>query len=125
MIVLAFIQWWYGRGWAEQGRAFFKRIDMVANSFSLGILVKTWFSPWKQMITTTSRNSSIEYRFRASVDNLVSRVVGFVVRSIVMFAAVVMMAVMGVACIVTVLIWPFLPVLPMLLLLISAVGVPW
>jgi hypothetical protein len=125
MMVLAFIQWWYGLGWAEQGRSINRRVTAIARSFSVGIIIRTLFAPWKQMITSTSRTSSLEYRFRAAVDNLVSRTVGFVVRSLVLLTAVILMGLVGAASIIGVVLWPVAPILPLMLLIISAVGKIW
>lgn len=123
MILLAFFQWWYGRGWAEQGRAIFTRTDKISKTFSVGILFKTWFAPWKQVVSYTSHTTSLENRFRASVDNLVSRVVGGFVRTMVMFAAILVMLIAAIAGVIVVLIWPTIPLLPVLLAAV-ALGLP-
>lgn len=120
MIVLAFIQWWYGAGWAEQGHAMVRRIESIADNFSLGILFKTWFAPWKQIVSYKDRNMSLDNRFRAGVDNLVSRVVGFMVRSVVMLTALLCMSGLTVIAAVLLIVWPVIPLVPVILVLAAS-----
>lgn len=125
MIIFALLNWWYGSGWSSQGRVFIRRIQRVSNTFSLAILTRTWFEPWKQTITYTDHNTSLENRFRAGVDNFVSRIIGFLVRTAVIFAALVSICLLGVLAVVILIVWPIVPLLPLLLIAVSAGVRPW
>jgi hypothetical protein len=107
MLVGSFLTWWYGVGWARVARSLMPRTKGVLASFSAGQLLKTLFQPWRRIITYPGR--SLEDRFRAIGDNLVSRVIGFAVRVIVLLAAVVMLIVIAILTVLEIIIWPLLP----------------
>jgi hypothetical protein len=107
MLVGSFLSWWYGAGWARIMHSLGPRMRGVLDSFSVRQLLRTLFAPWRRIITYPGR--SLEDRFRAIGDNLFSRAVGFVVRLIVLLAAVVMLIIIAVLTLVEIVIWPLLP----------------
>lgn len=107
-MVIELIKWWYGSGWLK---ALTKTIDWangVKQSFSVPILMKTLFSPWRQIVALPG--SSFDTKMRAMVDNFVSRLVGFFVRLIALFASLLMLIGAVVAGFVIAVLWPFIPV---------------
>lgn len=108
MIVLMWAQWWYGAGWKQCATRVADWLKAVEASFSLGILLKTLFSPWKQVITGSA--GSIGDRFRAFIDNLVSRFVGFGIRIITLIAAGITLAVGVLGGALLVVAWPLIPI---------------
>jgi hypothetical protein len=119
MIVLAFFSWWYGRGWREAVQSFAKRIAKVNQAFSIHILLKTLFSPWRRIITHPG--ASIGNHVRAWGDNIVSRTVGFIVRLLALLAALAMVIVVSILSIVELIIWPLLPLAIVVCLILGAV----
>lgn len=77
--------------------------------FSTTILLRTLFSPWRRIITYPG--AGLDARLRAFGDNLVSRCIGFTVRSFVLLAAAIAFLVIGAASIAEIVIWPLIPVL--------------
>lgn len=108
MFVMEFVRWWYGPGWVHLIRSSGERLRGVALSFSLPILIRTLFDPWRRIITYGSR--SFQESLRALLDNTISRLVGFAVRVIVMIAAVFLMALTGLISLVAIIGWPLLPI---------------
>lgn len=99
--------WWYGRGWLDAWEAARDWVTKVQMEFSVPELLRTLFSPWKQVISLPGR--SLEDKFRALVDNLISRVIGFLVRFLALLAAavcIILVAVVGLARAVA---WPAIP----------------
>lgn len=80
----------------------------VEREFSLGILLRTLFSPWRRILTPRGR--SLDAKIQAALDNFVSRCVGFVVRISVVFAALFMIACVALAGVVVVVLWPLIPI---------------
>lgn len=108
MLVVAFFRWWYGPGWRDNADRLKGRIKTIYLEFSIPILIRTLFSPWRRIISYG--RGSLEERARATLDNIVSRSVGLVVRISALMAAIIMISlnvVLGSAWLV---IWPFLPV---------------
>jgi hypothetical protein len=116
MLVLSFFSWWYGRGWREVAASFSSRLRGVANTFSVNQLFRTLFAPWRRIITYPGK--SLAERFHAWGDNIFSRAMGFVVRVIVLFTALLVTIAVAVFTIIELIIWPLLPIaVPVLLVM--------
>jgi len=109
MLVIEFFRWWYGRGLAQLFKGILGRLRAIVLAFSLPILVRTLFAPWRRIISYSS--GSLGDRFRAMLDNLISRVVGTMVRLVVMLTAVIGLMVVAVGGAVALVVWPLLPVI--------------
>jgi hypothetical protein len=118
MLVAAFFSWWYGPGWKGVISSFGPRLKGVRESFSVDLLVPTLFAPWKQITSQPGR--SLEDRFHAWADNTFSRIIGFIVRSGVLFAALVSLVAVMLLTILEVIVWPLLPLAIPLLLILGA-----
>lgn len=108
MLALEFFAWWYGQGWQLQFRNLERRLTRTSHLFSVPSLLRTLFAPWRRIITYPGEG--LEAHVRAATDNLVSRMVGFTVRLMVLFSAGVILSIVLMASLVEVLIWPLLPV---------------
>src|SRR5260221_12930004 len=89
MLLVAFVQWWYGPGWRNASSRLLTRIRETFLTFSVPILLRTMFQPWRRIITYPG--ASIGDRMRAVLDNVVSRAVGFTVRLFALTAAAVLL----------------------------------
>lgn len=107
MLLMEFFIWWYGPGWKQAWRECFGWMKGILLTFSLDVLLKTLFSPWKRIITPPGRG--LDAKMRAMMDNLVSRVIGFFVRIIVLIAALVMVVITGVVGVIVAVVWPLMP----------------
>ncbi|HVI60640.1 MAG TPA: hypothetical protein VM535_00615 [Candidatus Saccharimonadales bacterium] len=107
MLVVSFFSWWYGRGWREVMTSIGPRLKGVAETFSVAQLLRTLFQPWRRIMTYPG--ASLAEKFHAWADNVFSRAVGFVVRVLVLFTAVIVMLLAAVWSIVQVVVWPLLP----------------
>lgn len=89
----------------------------------MGALVRTWFAPFKQTYTGKVKGS-IGVHIRAAVDSLISRVIGFFVRSVLIVAGLVCSILVIVTGLLFIIVWPLLPLLPgvSIVLMISGVG---
>lgn len=112
MLFIDMITWWYGPGWVQRLSNLKMHLANWMKYFSLGILLKTLFQPWKQIVTVTGNGTSLGAKKDALIDNLVSRFVGFLVRSSVFFFALIVMATVLLLSLAYVIIWPLIPLLP-------------
>jgi hypothetical protein len=108
MLVVEFFGWWYSQGWALLIKNARKRVMRTSHLFSLPILLRTLFAPWKRIISDPG--AGLEAHVRAATDNLVSRAIGFVVRLGVLFCALVIIALVFIIAILQIIIWPLMPV---------------
>ncbi|HSH55572.1 MAG TPA: hypothetical protein VK983_01960 [Candidatus Limnocylindrales bacterium] len=117
MITLELIRWWYGPGWKLVYDHAIGRFERVSHLFSVPILVRTLWAPWRRIVTHPG--ASLEARMRAAGDNFVSRLVGFTVRMMVLVAAGVLLAGSVVLSGVFLVAWPLVPPLVVGLLVLA------
>ena len=106
-MVFELFRWWYGSGWAQAGRNISHMTAGVEQMFSINILLRTLFAPWRRIVSLPGRG--LDSKIQAMFDNLVSRLVGFMVRFLVLIAASVTLAVVFLFGVVMVVIWPAIP----------------
>ena len=109
MLAIELLSWWYGAGWRELARRLLGRIEATADIFSVPILLRTLFAPWRRIVTYDDR--SVIGGMRAALDNSISRLVGFSVRTIVIFCAGLIMLALVLAGAIMLVAWPLLPIL--------------
>jgi len=108
-MVLEFFVWWYTTGWLETLQRIGGHIEAVWRMFSVPILLRTLFAPWRRIVTTPGKG--MDQLFRSMLDNTISRLVGFVVRLFVLLAAIVLTCGMAIFGLVVTVLWPLLPLL--------------
>lgn len=118
MLALSFFQWWYGPGWSRFISSWSHDVRRIWLGFSGPLLLRTLFSPWRRIIT--AGGGSFDQRMRAAVDNTVSRFVGLLARTTVVFAAVTLIGLRTAAAAVQTVAWPVLPFLPLVVLFAGA-----
>lgn len=80
-----FFGWWYQEGYSNI-TAYFKRFfAYLYDQFSVGVALKTLFDVWKRDYRDTN-NLSIQEKFQAFMESLVSRLVGFIVKVFILVA---------------------------------------
>jgi hypothetical protein len=111
------LSWWYSAGikWIWK-KALYERLDSWYSYFSVPTLVRTLFSPFKQTYTGGGT-------IAGAVDRFISRFVGFGTRSFLLLAWVVASLAVVITGIVVLLIWPLLPVLIPVSIVLQLVGV--
>lgn len=107
MLALEFFQWWYSQGWTGSFQRLKHRLSSVTETFSVGILLRTLFSPWRRIITYPGADLSA--KLRAVGDNIVSRFVGFSVRIVVLLSALVLSVIVLLVSLFELVVWPLLP----------------
>ena len=119
-MLLELVVWWYGSGWVEAWKDCFSWVKKVQHFFSIDVLLGSLFAPWKRIVSIPGR--SLDEKFRAAIDNLVSRVIGFCVRIIVLTTAVVMIVVAAVVGVTLATLWPLVPFLAIGLIVLGVAG---
>lgn len=84
-------------------------------------LVNTWFAPFRQTYSG-SVGGSIDMQLRGAIDNLVSRVIGFIVRTILLLSGVAVCGMAFVGGLIVLLVWAFIPLLPLIAIVLTAIG---
>jgi len=121
MFLVGIISWWYGDGWKGQLRRVRDRLAVTARYFSIGQLLATLFSPFRQ-ISAENVNGAISDRFRAFFDKTLSRVIGSIVRTFTILAGMVAMLFQSIFEFIILVIWLLLPVFPVIGLIVFVIG---
>lgn len=106
-MIFEMLRWWYVTGWMQAVRRISSWTMGVEHAFSLSLLMRTLFAPWRRIMSASGR--SLDAKMHAAMDNAVSRAVGFFIRLFVILAAGVSMLVAFIAGVIMAALWPLLP----------------
>jgi hypothetical protein len=119
-MILELLRWWYGPGWMQTIHRIGVWTGAVEHTFAVSTLLRTWFAPWRRIITVSGRG--IDAHIRAALDNFVSRCIGGIIRTFVLLAAAIASFFAFVAGVVMMVIWPFIPLAGIYFLVRSVTG---
>lgn len=120
MLAVELLRWWYGNGWSLAARMSQRRIMKISQLFSVPILLRTLFAPWRRIVTPPG--GGIDAQMRALGDNMISRTVGFGVRIIVLLTAAIGMLFMTVIAMLELILWPLVPPLVLVSIMMGIMG---
>jgi hypothetical protein len=115
MNVILMLRWRYSEGFRWVAQSYAQRMKRVERDFSVRIIIKTLFAPWKQMTSSVTSHNF----FQALVDNTVSRLIGFIVRLFVLIAAGIVIIFVTTIYSAIFVIWPIMPLLVVVLPLLG------
>lgn len=102
-----------------------ERLASFMDYFSIDLLLKTLFTPFRQ-ISAEKTTGSLNVQMHAFFDRLISRIIGMIVRLVMIIigaAAIILYAIVGLLALI---LWAFVPLLPILGLVLFLVGwMPW
>lgn len=125
MFLMSFLSWWYGPGWVREIGRVKSQLAGTADTFSIGLLFMTLFSPFRQ-ISAGRTDGPLGVMMRAWLDRLISRFIGAMVRSFMIVLGVASLLLFSAMGGVRIGVWPVLPTVPVLLILLGSFGwMPW
>ena len=125
MFIIGMLSWWYGAGWRQRVVMLRERLARTVDYFSIDLLAKTLFAPFRQ-ISAGRVNGPLGVKMQAFFDRLISRMIGMMIRSTMIVMGVGTIIVYSVLGLITVIMWAFIPLLPLIGVLIMLSGwVPW
>lgn len=122
MVIVKSLAWWYSRGWLWQFRTARKALANQAEYYSIGTLLGTLFSPYRQIGTERS-GRGLSAHFQAWLDRLVSRIIGALVRLFIIIAGSLVLVVYSLVMGLLFVVWPFVPLLPIVGIILAVMGV--
>lgn len=120
MLFIHLFSWWYGQGWQQVAKTAWVRLIRVSHIFSVPILIRTLWAPWRRIISYPG--ASLDAKIRAFGDNLVSRVIGFTVRTLVLIAAGLILFLTAIGGAIFVILWPLFPLAVPVLIIKGIIG---
>ena len=122
MFLVGIFQWWYGNGLLQYIRQSFLGVLRTADFFSVGLLLKTLFNPFRQ-ISAAPVGGDLSVQLSAFFDKMFSRVIGAVVRSMVIIIGILMILLRFWGMIVGMIMWLVLPLMPFIGIILWQLGV--
>ncbi len=121
MFIVGLLSWWYGDGWRQRAAIIKERLASTIDYFSIDLLVKTLFSPYRQ-ISAGSVRGSLDVKWRAFVDRTISRCIGAIIRitmivmgaGVILFHSVIGLVILGV--------WAVVPLAPLIGIAMTMIG---
>lgn len=121
MLALALFSWWYTTAWKNLAQQIERRVDRCLDFFSVGLLFRTLFDPFRQ-ISAGSVRGSMDVKMRAWADRTFSRFFGAFVRLLFIVLGLLSSAVLIIAGFVQLIVWPIVPLLPLVGIVGFALG---
>ncbi|MEI7917804.1 MAG: hypothetical protein WCH58_00255 [Candidatus Saccharibacteria bacterium] len=121
MFLVGILSWWYGNGWLSRLQMIQDRLTASADFFSIRSLLLSLFAPYKQ-ISAGSIDGPINVKFQAFLDRLISRVIGSIVRSLVIIAGLIILIAEFVFGAILLALWFIVPFLPAIGFIIALIG---
>jgi hypothetical protein len=122
MIISGLISWWYLDGFKLFFLKLWAKLGDTADLFSIGSLLKTLFAPYRQ-ISANASGVSIDDKFFAFIDRMVSRLVGGVARLGIITVGIIVLLIQLVGSIFSLMLWPLMPLAPILFVTLFVLGV--
>lgn len=97
-------------------------VNYVYHLFTIPYLLKTILAPWRRDIAIPV-NPSIQQRFQALIDNLISRLIGLMVRTATITAGLAILIASFALIFSFIIFWIFAPVISIFLLYFGLVGI--
>lgn len=123
MLFVDFMSWWYADGF----KGFLKRLGLqlakITDFFSVGLLVKTLFTPFRLIDSYSSGGQSLDDKVRAGIDKIIARLIGGLIRSTVLVFAVIVIFTIIVIDLIKIILWLSAPSLPIIGAVLLATGV--
>lgn len=109
-MLYGYFYWWYGAGFVQSWRVAAALLYEVADFFSLEILLRTLFAPWKNDVLQL-RNAALGDQVKVWEQNLVSRIVGFILRTVVILVGLLVLSLMTIVLGIGLVLWLAVPFL--------------
>ena len=127
MFAASLLIWWYSAGWLKQVQLIKQSLFGTADLFSIGILLKTLFAPFRQISASSQINDTFGDKIRAAFDKLFSRIVGTIMRTIMIFIGIIVLLLQVLFSGFRLMIWPLIPLTPLIGLMLTLLNwvPPW
>ncbi len=111
MVIIDWFVWWYGSGLKRRFGLLGERLGRVVDFFSITLLLKTLFAPFRQISAEKSHTAPVQDRVRMFGDRLISRFIGALMRLFLIIAGVVVLAFLSIWSVLVLIFHVFRPVI--------------
>lgn len=124
MFIVGLLTWWYTAGWKQLGNNLLQKLAVSEDYFSVEQLLGSLFAPFKQISASSGASGgTLQMKLQAWFDKQFSRLIGAVVRLLIICIGIVWILLQAAVFLVMFLLWPLLPLAPAIGLLASLGGI--
>lgn len=99
------------------------QLAKMMDFFSVGLLIKTLFTPFRLIDSYSSGGQGLDAKIRAAIDKLIGRLIGAMIRSAVLIFAIVVIFTTILIDLLKIILWLSAPSLPIIGAVLLALGV--
>ena len=110
-LLLIYLKWHFFDAAGELFRALRNILWFNYNYFSIGLLIRTYFAPWRKVTWDYGRGFEIGRFLFIFFSNVISRILGAIMRSFLIITGSIIQTVLFIAAILIFFVWIFLPLL--------------
>ena len=114
MLIFNCLRWWYGSGWSWRLQSHRQSFRILFEYFSVDALLRTLFAPYRQTLVSDGRQKNMSNLMNRLLDSLVSSGIGFVYRTTLIIVAGILAIGEIVLFALSAVLWPFVPLVPLL-----------
>ena len=119
LIILGYLRWHYGKAIISLTIIWKNFLNFIFNFFSINLLFKNFFDPWKRMTDSYPSSFDLKKYFYAFMTNMIVRVVGMLMRGFLIIIGLAVYVLFALLYPVTLIIWLVLPLFVLGLFLLS------
>ena len=124
MAIAEIFLWWYAHGWLIFIQKIRQSLATITDFFSMSDLIRTLFQPFRQISAeSASSDSSLDLKFHMFIDRLISRLIGFFSRLIILIVGTIIIVVGGILSLILIIFWPIIPLTPIIGIVLAVMGV--
>jgi hypothetical protein len=122
MLLMSLFSWWYSDGLKKEIAYLTNSMLRSLDYFSIGLLAKTLFAPFRQIDSGKALNAPLDVKARMFFDRLLSRLIGAVMRTLVILIGAVALLVKTLLSLLATVAYLLLPVVPIAGVVMYIVG---
>ena len=112
-----YLLWHYTKAFADLWRVSKNLLFSISHFFAFTLLLRSLFSPWERLGETHRKGSGIGDYFATLVVNFIMRIIGFVMRFVLLVVGSLVYVLACVGICLSFVVWPFLPLIVVILLI--------
>lgn len=116
LIILGYLKWHYGKAISSLSKIWLNFLEFISNFFSIKLLFKNFFDPWKKMTDTYPKNFNLKDYLYAFLTNMIVRIVGMIMRAILILVGLTSCLITIIAYPLVIIGWIFLPAIVIILI---------
>lgn len=122
MLFVSLFKWWYTEGWRQRAQLIASRLDGVMDYFSIDLLLKTLFQPFRQD-GVGKVDGPLSVQLHAFADKTISRIIGAVIRIIILVFGLIAIALSAIFSLIVLVGWAIIPATPLIGIVLTIVQV--